>query len=85
MAAMKTMAQRELRNRIGRVLREVEQGRPVRITVDGRPVADLVPIGGVRRTLVARADMEKLLANAPLDRNFSRDLERVTGDTIDKL
>jgi prevent-host-death family protein len=54
MAKMKTIPQRELRNRIGRALREVEQGRPMRITVDGRPVADLVPVGGVRRTMVAR-------------------------------
>jgi prevent-host-death family protein len=82
---MKTIPQRELRNRIGRVLREVEQGRPVRITVDGRPVADLVPVGGIRRTMVARAEVERLLASASLDRNFKRDVNSLTGDTIDEL
>jgi prevent-host-death family protein len=82
---MKTIPQRELRNRIGRVLRAVEQGRPMRITVDGRPVADLVPVGGVRRTMVARAEVEELLVRAPLDRNFKRDLKSITGDTIDEL
>ena len=72
---MKTIPQRELRNRIGRVLREVERGRQMRITVAGRPVADLVPIAGVRRTFVARAEIENLLARASLDRNFARDLK----------
>jgi prevent-host-death family protein len=37
---MKTIPQRELRNLISRVLREVEAGERIRITVDGRPVAD---------------------------------------------
>jgi prevent-host-death family protein len=82
---MKTIPQRELRNRIGPVLREVEQGRPMRITVDGRPVADLVPIAGIRRTFVARAEIENLLAHASLDRNFARDLDAATGATSDEL
>ncbi len=81
---MKTIPQRELRNRISHVLREVEAGERMRITVDGRPVADLVPIGGVRRTFVPRDDLLALLLRAPLDRNFERDLE-VVGATIDEL
>lgn len=56
----------------------------MRITVDGRPVADLVPIAGVRRTFVARAEIEKLLARASLDRNFVRDLNAAAGGTIDE-
>src|SRR5439155_11065784 len=39
------IAQRELRNNVGRVLREVSAGARLRITVRGRPVADLLPIG----------------------------------------
>ena len=81
---MKTIPQRELRNRISRVLREVEAGERMRITVDGRPVADLVPVGGVRRTFVPKDDIIALLRRAPLDRNFARDLE-VVGATIDEL
>lgn len=41
---MREIPQRELRNDISRVLREVEAGERLRITVDGRPVADLVPL-----------------------------------------
>lgn len=81
---MKTIPQRELRNRISRVLREVEAGERMRITVDGRPVADLVPVGGVRRTFVLKDDLMRLLRSAPLDRNFKRDLE-VVAATIDEL
>lgn len=81
---MKTIPQRELRNRVSGVLREVEAGQRMRITVDGRPVADLIPVGGVRRTFVTRDDITALLRRAPLDRNFSRDLAP-TDATIDEL
>jgi prevent-host-death family protein len=56
------MTQRELRNDMGRVLREVEAGERLRITVDGRPVADLVPIAGTRRRFVPRDMVEAILA-----------------------
>ena len=72
---MKTIPQRELRNRISGVLRQVEAGERLRVTVDGRPVADLVPIGGVRRTFVSRDEVLSLLARSPLDRKFSRDIK----------
>jgi len=81
---MKTIPQRELCNRVSGVLREVEAGERMRITVDGRPVADLVPVGGVRRTFVPRDDVAALLRRTPLDRNFARDLAP-TDATIDEL
>lgn len=81
---MKTIPQRELRNRISRVLREVEAGERMRITVDGRPVADLVPLAGVRRTFVPKEDVISLLRRASLDRKFQPDLEGVN-QTIDDL
>jgi len=82
---MKTIPQRELRNRVSRVLRQVEAGERMRITVDGRPVAELVPIGAVRRTFVSRDDVVSLLTRAPLDRKFLSDIERVAGATIEEL
>jgi prevent-host-death family protein len=71
---MRTISQRELRNHVSRVLRQVEAGERMRITVDTRPVADLVPIAGVRRTFVPKDEVLRLLARAPLDRKFSRDI-----------
>lgn len=41
---MREIPQRELRNDIGRVLREVAAGETIRVTVRGKPVADLVPV-----------------------------------------
>jgi prevent-host-death family protein len=82
---MKTIPQRELRNRVSRVLRQVEAGERMRITVDGRPVADLVPIGGVRRKFVAQDELLDLLARAPLDRKFSRDIAGAAGATVEDL
>ena len=82
---MKSIAQRELRDRISKVLREVEAGESIRVTVNGRPVADLVPIGGGRQRFVARDEVMKILERAPLDRGFGDDIEDAAGATIDEL
>ena len=79
---VRTIPQRELRNQIGRVLREVEAGERLRVTVDGRPVADLVPIDTVRRPFVPRDEVRRLLGHAPLDAGFNRDVEAVSGATM---
>ena len=81
---MKTIPQRELRNHVSTVLRQVEAGERMRITVDGRPVADLVPIDGARRTFVSRDDVALLLRRASLDRKFSKDISALDA-TIDEL
>ncbi len=81
---MKTIPQRELRNRISGVLREVEAGERMRVTVNGRPVAELVPLTGVRRTFVPRDELLALLGRAALDHKFERDLEALNA-TIDDL
>ena len=81
---MKTIPQRELRNRISQVLRSVESGERLQITVDGRPVAELAPVGGRRRTFVPRDEVLALLRRGSLDRKFERDL-LVVGATIDEL
>ncbi|MGO9454897.1 MAG: type II toxin-antitoxin system Phd/YefM family antitoxin [Candidatus Binataceae bacterium] len=82
---MKTIHQRELRNRIGRVLKQVEAGENMRITVDGRPVADLVPIEGIRRRYVLRDDVIALLQRASLDKKFARDIDAITGAATEEL
>ena len=82
---MRTIPQRELRNNVARVLRQVEAGERLRITVDGRPVADLVPTRDDLRTFVSRADITRLLARAPLDPGFAQDIAPLTDATIDEL
>jgi prevent-host-death family protein len=82
---MKLIAQRELRNQISGVLRQVEAGERLRVTVGGRPVADLVPITGARATFVPRKALQDLLARASLDPAFGHDVDAVAGATIDEL
>lgn len=82
---MRIIPQRELRNTIARVLRQVEAGEHLRITVDGGPVADLVPIAGVRRTFVSREDATRLVESASLDAGFGADVVALMGATIDEL
>jgi antitoxin (DNA-binding transcriptional repressor) of toxin-antitoxin stability system len=67
---------------VSRVLQQVEAGERMRVTVEGRPVADLVPITGMRRTFVPRNEILRLLARASLDRKFSRDIEGSASATI---
>jgi len=82
---MKTISQRELRNRTSRVLRRVEAGECMRITVNGRAVADLVPVRALRRNFVPRRELLQLFKRAPLDPKFQGDIEDATGVTILKL
>jgi prevent-host-death family protein len=82
---MRSIPQRTLRNQISEVLRQVEAGERLRITVDGRPVADLVPIVSGRQTFVPHETLQQLLSNVALDANFGHDLDAVTGVTIDEL
>ena len=81
---MKTIPQRELRNRVSRVLREVEAGERMRVTVDGRPVADLIPIKSGRQRFVSREEIALLLRRAPLDRSVPRDISALD-TTIDEI
>jgi len=81
MEPIREIPQRELRNDAGRVLREVAAGRSYRVTVDGRPVADLVPIEG-RRRFVPRTDIESIVRQAPLDPAFAADVAAALDEEI---
>jgi len=76
--------QRELRNHVSAVLREVAAGARLRVTVDGRPVADLLPIQE-RARFVPWGDVERILRDAPLDTDFRADVMSVVPETIDEL
>jgi prevent-host-death family protein len=56
---MREIGVRELKANLSSVIRQVEAGEEVRVTVRGRPVADLVPVGGPRRY---SEGMRKLIA-----------------------
>jgi len=68
-----TIPQRDLRNRVGEMLRRAEAGERLTVTVDGRPVAELGPLSTGRRLPGADA-LRSLLADAPADAAWARDL-----------
>lgn len=79
---MRDIPQRELRNDITRVLREVEGGTRFRITVAGRPVAELIPAAG-QRTWVPRKALHRIISAAPLDKRFFSDVDSAVDEEVD--
>jgi prevent-host-death family protein len=73
---------RELRNHTAAVLRRVEAGERLRVTVDRRPVAELVPLPS-RATWVARQRVLEGLTQA--DAGLREELAAALPDTIDEL
>lgn len=77
----RTIPQRELRNSVSQVLKEVAAGATVRVTVAGRPVADLVPIVE-RRHFVSRDIVMRILRETPLDTGFEADVAGAIDDRV---
>ena len=79
----KTISVRELRNTVSDVLRRVERGERMTVTVDRRPVAELVPLR--RHGPVPVADALAVVARHPADRGFLSDVRAVLVDTTDDI
>jgi prevent-host-death family protein len=73
---------RQLRNHTAEVLRRVEAGESLRVTVDRRPVAELVPLPA-RATWVPRQRVIEGLVRA--DPALARELAEALPDTVDEL
>lgn len=78
---MDDVSARELRNQTAAVLRRVEAGEQLTVTVSRRPVAQLGPVE--RPTWVSGAAMERLLGEAPADAALLQDLAPLREQTID--
>lgn len=73
---------RQLRNHTAEVLRRVEAGESLRVTVDRRPVAELVPLPA-RAAWVPRQRVIDALVQA--DATLADELAAALPDTIDEL
>jgi prevent-host-death family protein len=73
---------RELRDHTAAVLRRVEAGERLLVTVDRRPVAELVPLPG-RSAWVPRARIRDSLVQA--NAGLRAELDAALPDTIDEL
>jgi prevent-host-death family protein len=75
---------RELRNHVSEVLRRVEQGETLEVTVQGRPVALLTPIDNRPQTMPARQFFAGLRqADAGLRTQLAELLTQTTDDLAD--
>ena len=81
---MAEVPSRELRNDTAGVLRRVQAGEDVVITVNGRGVARLVPVQPVRRRWLPRTELASRLRTAQADPGLRRDLAAL-GDSTDDL
>ena len=76
-----TVSVRELRNTVSEVLRRVEGGERLTVTVDRRPVAELVPIR--KRRVVSIIEARTVAQRHPADRRLSADIDDAFPDTTD--
>jgi prevent-host-death family protein len=80
---MADLRARELRNDLGRVLKRVQAGERLRVTLRGTPVADLVPVAA-RPTTMRLPLFLREVARSGADASLAADLEQaVPGDTDD--
>lgn len=81
---MAEVASRDLRNDTRSVLRRVEAGEDVTITVDGRPVAVLRPLAR-RPQWIGRDEFLRLLEGSQADPGLRDELRSLAPDTTDDL
>jgi prevent-host-death family protein len=82
---MSTVASRDLRNHTADVLARVADGDRVTVTVNGTPVAEIVPPSATRRTSISRRELMAMLAQHQADAGLRADLQALTGETTDDL
>lgn len=80
---MTDVPSRDLRNDVSRVLRRVEAGERLRVTVSGRPVAELVPLVTRPRSVTWEAFLrgsEGWRSDAALSQELAELLPETTDD-----
>jgi antitoxin (DNA-binding transcriptional repressor) of toxin-antitoxin stability system len=74
---------RELRNSTSTVISELEAGERLTLTVNRRPVADIVPHVEDRDPWVPAAELRRILREAPADRGLLEDLAEIREAELD--
>jgi prevent-host-death family protein len=82
---MSDVASRELRNDTAGVLRRVQAGEDITITVKGRPVAHLTAVAPHRRRWLTKSEFLGRLPRAQADPGLRDELAALAGDTTDDL
>jgi len=82
---MTEVGSRDLRNDTAGVLRRVQAGEDITITVKGRPVAVLSAAQPQRRRWLTKAEFLGRLRRVQADPGLRDDLAALAGDTTDDL
>lgn len=82
---MTEVASRELRNETAKLLRRVAAGEDITVTVNGRPVARLVPFEPARRRWLRGEEFARRMRRAQADPGMRDDLATLAGETTDDL
>lgn len=75
---------RDLRNDVSAILRRVEGGERLRVTVSGRPVAELVPLSS-RPSSVSWEEFERDLQRNRADAGMAAQLAQLLPETTDDI
>jgi len=73
---------RELRNATSSVVSELEAGERLTLTVNRRPIADILPHVTARDPWVPAAELRRIVGDAPADPGLLDDLADVRGDEL---
>lgn len=79
----KEVSVRELRNRTAEVVAAVEAGEEISLTVNRRPVADIVPHAANRSPWVPSSELRRLVGEAGADQGLLDDLADVRGAALE--
>lgn len=75
---------RELRNSTAAVISELEAGERLTLTVNRRPVADILPHVERRDPWVPSTELRRIIREAPADPGLLDDLAEIRGSEIDE-
>jgi len=81
---MKSVASRELRNNTRALLEKVEAGQSIAITVDGRAVATIEPIGRTQRWMPREEFVRQVLARQA-DPGLAREIRELSPESTGDL
>lgn len=73
---------RELRNSTSGVISELEAGERLTLTVNRRPVADILPHVEQRDPWIPSTELRRIVREAPADPGLLEDLADIRGDEI---
>jgi antitoxin (DNA-binding transcriptional repressor) of toxin-antitoxin stability system len=84
-ARTREISVRELRNSTAGVIADLEKGERLTLTVNRRPVADIVPHVEQRDPWVPSTELRRIVDTAAADPGLLDDLADVRGDELDEL